>query len=191
MRDPTKVSSAVLALMLLYGGDDRKQTSRSRLRVPQSPFRPIYVGCLNLFSVDLELDPSFATLKIFSSITEPYIDTPILVPFSGLTLAKGGGQQPDLVSIATCPVLVWAPLAGWGLSIVATPVPCGVPSTVLDLGKICSQPVPARHLLSFTFPLCSELGARVQGSRTAVGLGLGRAAAWEDEAPHGPDLVTE
>lgn len=89
MKDPTKISSAVPALMLTPSDNDRKQTSRSRSRVPQSPSRPVSVACLNLFSVDFELDPSFATLKIFSSITKPYAYALVLVSFVWVDKGKG------------------------------------------------------------------------------------------------------
>lgn len=80
------------------------------------------------------------------------------------------------------------------------PVPCSMSSTVLDLEKRRSWPLPARHSLPFTFPLCSTLDMHVQGSR-APGAGAGAGCGLREEAkelnwlPSGlksnPDLVTE
>lgn len=106
----------------------------------QSQSKLASVGCLNLLPVDFELDPNFTTLKIASlNLVYVYLTCHFCL---GWHRRRQQLKLLDVHSSLPCPAL--GPF-GWDLSIVVIPVSCSMPSTVLDLKKICLQPCQLEH----------------------------------------------
>lgn len=164
VKDPPRSALRFLHQCCHGGGGGNDRSNPAPRLSSTVPSQPAPAACLHL-----ALEPRCATLEYsVASLSHMCVHLSLSL-LSGLTQAKGGGQQLGLLGISRrlpCPALFWSglPLAGCGSVHRGTPVPCSVPSTVLNLGKRGSRPPPAGHLLSSVFPLCFALGARVWGA---------------------------
>lgn len=156
------------------------ESKPAEFHISQSPSKPASVGCLNLLSVDFELDPSFTTLKIFSSIPEPCVCIPVLSLLSGLTTGDG---RMTAAWAARCPQQPALPCSGpfWMGPVHCDPCALQYAQHSPGLEKNMFPALPTRTWFS-SCSHCVLCWVSFWGSRATGVLGVGRAVAWEDEA---------